>query len=265
MSISMKNIERSVNAALGLPTFKKETPKVEIPEWIWVEGYKGTDKDMKCRDYQYELGKQFDMPEDAEIDLCSSGFHFCQKLKDVFKYYDVKNGNRFFKVTALIRTGEIKKLDTPLNIWSVGSWSIDSKETSKSIVFTRELTTDEILEAKEDCSLGDFTEEEKVLIREVGIDDIYNIRKIADLEAIGYAHEVADIIVRRYTFDTYDLAMALSKQTDISMDARVIAVFSAHGERKKYVDEFVTKNFTFPITNPYIQPLSATKTRGRKN
>ena len=24
-------------------------------EWVWVEGYKGTDKDMCCRGYQYEL------------------------------------------------------------------------------------------------------------------------------------------------------------------------------------------------------------------
>ena len=45
-------------------------------EWIWVTGYKGTDKDMKCRDYQYELGKQHDMPEGTDITMCYSGFHF---------------------------------------------------------------------------------------------------------------------------------------------------------------------------------------------
>jgi hypothetical protein len=51
--------------------------------------------------------------------------------------------------------------------------------------------------------------------------------------------------------------MVLSKQTDISMDARVIAVFSAHGNRKIHIDEFITKNINFPKTNPYISPLSS--------
>ena len=39
-------------------------------EWIWVDGYKGTDEDMKCHDFQYELNKQFDMPEDVKIKSC---------------------------------------------------------------------------------------------------------------------------------------------------------------------------------------------------
>ena len=34
--------------------------KKESEEWVWVNGYKGTDKDMKCRDFQYEMHKQID-------------------------------------------------------------------------------------------------------------------------------------------------------------------------------------------------------------
>ena len=39
---------------------------IEKDEYVWVKGFKGTDKDMRCQDYQYELGKQFDLDEDVE-------------------------------------------------------------------------------------------------------------------------------------------------------------------------------------------------------
>ena len=61
-----------------------------------MKGYKGTDKDMKCRGYQYELGKTYKHKGDVEI--CMSGFHFCRNLSDVFYFYDNNNGNRFFEV-----------------------------------------------------------------------------------------------------------------------------------------------------------------------
>ena len=33
--------------------------KEESEKWIWVEGYKGTDPEMKCRDFQFELGEEY--------------------------------------------------------------------------------------------------------------------------------------------------------------------------------------------------------------
>ena len=47
--------------------------------------YKGFDKDLKCRDFQYEIGKTYEMEE--EPILCERGFHFCKKLIDVSSYY----------------------------------------------------------------------------------------------------------------------------------------------------------------------------------
>lgn len=46
--------------------------------------YKGTDKDMKCRDFQFELGKEY---EEAEAKLCNKGFHGCEYPLDVFAHY----------------------------------------------------------------------------------------------------------------------------------------------------------------------------------
>ena len=50
-----------------------------------VTGFKGFDKDLKCRDYQYEVGKKFE--EEGKIEACSNGFHFCENPFDVLGYY----------------------------------------------------------------------------------------------------------------------------------------------------------------------------------
>lgn len=100
-------ITRTIEGVIDMFTNKESDPvstteQTPIPtpepkeEWIWVESYKGTDKDMKCRDYQYELGVQYDMPEGQTIKECESGFHLCLSLKDVYGYYDISDGHRFF-------------------------------------------------------------------------------------------------------------------------------------------------------------------------
>ena len=63
-----------------------------------MKGYKGTDKDMRCRGMQYEVGKTFHA--DGKIEVCDNGLHFCIRLTDVFDYYEHDNGNRFFEVEA---------------------------------------------------------------------------------------------------------------------------------------------------------------------
>ena len=57
--------------------------------------YKGFDKDLKCRDFQYEIGKTY---EDLTAELCKKGFHACEYPLDVFKYYAPGNMSRYCEV-----------------------------------------------------------------------------------------------------------------------------------------------------------------------
>ena len=46
--------------------------------------YKGFDKDLKCRDFQYEIDKEY---EEERAEICDTGFHACENPLDVFGYY----------------------------------------------------------------------------------------------------------------------------------------------------------------------------------
>ena len=50
-----------------------------------MKAYKGFNKDMTCRGFQYEEGKEY---EEKEADCCEKGFHACEYPLDVFSYYN---------------------------------------------------------------------------------------------------------------------------------------------------------------------------------
>ena len=66
--------------------------------------YKGTDKNMQCRGYQYEIGKT--EKSDGAIRCGDKGFHSCEAPFDVLRYYPIRDGNRYFSAEA---SGEIDR------------------------------------------------------------------------------------------------------------------------------------------------------------
>lgn len=221
----------------------------ENEEWIWVEGYKGTNKDMSCRGMTYELGKQYDMPDDVEIEECENGYHLCMALKDVFKYYGICAGNRFFKVRALVRkhlvdnygkttTKTYKRTDFmfgfpcfPHGVNTNGDYVIETtidKLAAKSIEFIRELTIDEILADTEAAELPEkykkMAIEESVPSAIRGYENECNIYKLVEL---GYSNPFADYIVNRGLFKD---AYAVGTQKDLSMDMKALMILKGnHG------------------------------------
>ena len=50
-----------------------------------IKSFKGFDKDLKCRGFQYEIGKEYDEPN--KIKACDNGFHACEQPIEVLGYY----------------------------------------------------------------------------------------------------------------------------------------------------------------------------------
>ena len=72
--------------------------------------YKSTDKDMKCRGFQYELGKTAEVDGDAK--LCKRGLHACEMPLDVLGYYAPGDGSRYFEAELEDVSDEMHSDDT---------------------------------------------------------------------------------------------------------------------------------------------------------
>lgn len=87
-----------------------------------ITSYKGFDKNLQCRGFQYEIGKTF--KHKGKVKACGSGFHACEYPLDVFGYYAPGELNRFAVVE---QSGDLSRGDD------------DTKVASKSITIKAEV------------------------------------------------------------------------------------------------------------------------------
>ena len=110
-----------------------------------IKAYKGFDENLKCRGFQYEVGKEYE--HDGEVECCSSGFHACTNPFDVLDYYDANmfTNNRFCEVEQYgiisCEEGDTKqassriKIKKEISIKELFSYAIDllTEETDQYI------------------------------------------------------------------------------------------------------------------------------------
>ena len=95
-----------------------------------IHSYKGFDKDLKCKGFQYEVGKSYE--QEGEIECCNNGFHACEFPLDVFDYYAPGENSRYCTVT---QSGVTDKKEG------------DSKVASSKIHIETEIGLDGIIKA----------------------------------------------------------------------------------------------------------------------
>lgn len=210
----------------------------KVPEeWVWVEGYKGTDKTLGCRGYQYEMHNVHTMPKGEEIVECRNGFHFCIELKRVFDYYGIENGNRFFRVRAEVKKSDLDKYYEQYKIETNAAYpdsvvigdpigkGIGSKDklAARSIEFLYELTPDDIFKG----SKGEnWSREDKLLAMQLGMPQVSAIHDVKDLVELGYSESFAWYI--RGIHRT-EIAKAVASQKDLSMDMKAMIIINEGG------------------------------------
>lgn len=95
-----------------------------------MKAYKAFNKDLTCRDFQYEIGKTYEMTKYPIA--CKRGFHACTEFDDVFNYYEYGKETRICEVELL---GDI---DTDL--------PGDSKVATNKIKIVRELSKNDFFD-----------------------------------------------------------------------------------------------------------------------
>ena len=121
-----------------------------------IIAYKGFDKDFKCRGFQYEVGKTYEM--DGNIACCNRGFHACESPIEVFDHYDMLT-SRFAEVE---QSGEIDKED---NSTKICSSRIKIKAELKladiinlGVEWLKEITSPSKIEANNTSNDGDYAQ-----------------------------------------------------------------------------------------------------------
>ena len=92
-----------------------------------MKGYKGFDKDLKCRGMQYSIGET--ATHNGNLKVCSSGLHFCENPLDVLAHYPPSD-SRFAEIEADEVANQLQR---------------DNKCVAKSLYIKAELSLSELL------------------------------------------------------------------------------------------------------------------------
>ena len=74
-----------------------------------ITTYKGFDKDLKCRGFQYEVGKEYELPKGESVSVCSNGFHACESPLEVLDYYFMDGHANLLRFCVVEQSGEFSK------------------------------------------------------------------------------------------------------------------------------------------------------------
>ena len=70
-----------------------------------IKAYKGFNADLTCRDFQYEVGKEYEIKGD--IECCNNVFHACRSPLDVFGYYLLDKDCNLARFCEVEQSGKI--------------------------------------------------------------------------------------------------------------------------------------------------------------
>ena len=102
-----------------------------------TKAYKAFNSDLTCKDFQYEVGKEYH--HKGKLELCESGFHACPKLTDCFYFYPFNKTKT--RVAEVLVWGKVEYED------------IGNKLCASNIKVVRELAWSEVLLM---CNSGNY-------------------------------------------------------------------------------------------------------------
>ena len=123
-----------------------------------MRSYKFMESNMTCNGFQYEIGKEYSL--EGKLEICKSGFHFCENPFDCLEYYDnIKGDKRLFLVEALGEvitednksvTNKIKIIEEIPNIEKFFDENLDNFNVNWLNLCTNQKLSEEFIEKHSD-------------------------------------------------------------------------------------------------------------------
>ena len=143
-----------------------------------IIAYKGFNENLcsRCFGFQYEVGKEYHLDNDDDINVCCNGFHACQNPLDVFVYYPISSYTRYAMVM----------------LWGDVDFAKDGKNIcATDIMIVKEIGIDEMVTVGIMASMpkikineNDETSHDRIISRK-NSDSIYNPHNVGRVASCG--------------------------------------------------------------------------------